>query len=235
MTTHADLVRAGFKFCMQAFNPAYIVTEPTGKGVSEQPDIFLIMPHTGVTMIVECKVSREDSMADLHKPFREKPHLGLGMYRVLLHPHDIDVVIPKGWDSWVYTLDGRIIGDTDLSVLTKHRNSHRNEMLLMASLARNAKFSGMDDESRRAKNARRFSDVHKQYIDDYLKHIQSVTAKTIVADMKDAEEFQDDVMIQRLSMMSLVNMVRDYVHVERPHGFSARLGSSPVELVRSCQ
>jgi hypothetical protein len=51
------------------------------------------------SVVVECKISRADFVADQEKPFRQKPELGLGCERFyltpegLLHPEEL----PRGW------------------------------------------------------------------------------------------------------------------------------------------
>ena len=54
----------------------------TGNG--ENPDA--IGWYTGRTMLVECKVSRSDFLADRKKPFRANPERGLGLYRYFMAP-----------------------------------------------------------------------------------------------------------------------------------------------------
>jgi hypothetical protein len=43
----------------------------------------------GFTSIVEVKVSRSDFFADKKKPFRQRPHEGVGNYRFYLTPPDL--------------------------------------------------------------------------------------------------------------------------------------------------
>ena len=50
----------------------------------EQPDA--IGWRDGVSILVECKVSRADFLADRNKPFRRDPSLGLGDWRFMMCP-----------------------------------------------------------------------------------------------------------------------------------------------------
>ena len=51
------------------------------------------------SVLVECKVSRPDFLADREKPFRRKPDLGVGSERFYLTPHGLvrPEEIPTGW------------------------------------------------------------------------------------------------------------------------------------------
>lgn len=51
------------------------------------------------SVLVECKVTRTDFLADREKPFRKRPDIGVGAERFYLAPHGlIDVEeLPVGW------------------------------------------------------------------------------------------------------------------------------------------
>nr|MBU2748641.1 hypothetical protein [Acidithiobacillus montserratensis] len=51
------------------------------------------------SILVECKVSRADFLADAGKPFRQDPDLGLGQWRFYLCPEGVIQVsdLPTGW------------------------------------------------------------------------------------------------------------------------------------------
>lgn len=51
------------------------------------------------SVVVECKVSRSDFLADANKPFRMKPEEGLGSQRLYLAPAGMIAPseLPKGW------------------------------------------------------------------------------------------------------------------------------------------
>ena len=91
------------------------------------------------SVIVECKVSRADFLADADKPFRRTPESGMGNERYYLAPAGLIRVeeIPKGWG--LLELSGRSV-----QIVQKARNRKMRtdaglmkEMnLLLASLAR---------------------------------------------------------------------------------------------------
>ena len=90
------------------------------------------------SVMVECKISRADFLADRAKPFRLKSHLGMGCERYylapagLLRPEDL----PDGWGLLEYC-NRRV---TTVLAATKNlrtANGFRHEMnLLLASLRR---------------------------------------------------------------------------------------------------
>ncbi|MDQ7286946.1 hypothetical protein O0I55_17650, partial [Stenotrophomonas sp. Sm5341] len=66
-------------------------------GNCEDPDA--IGWYTGRTMLVECKVSRSDFLADRKKRFRANPERGLGLYRYFMAPKGLIKVdeLPARW------------------------------------------------------------------------------------------------------------------------------------------
>lgn len=90
------------------------------------------------SVVVECKVSRADFLADREKPFRKKPHLGLGCERFYLTPAGMlqPEELPGGWG--LVESRGRAVEMVHASV--KNMRSARGfqyEMnLLLASLRR---------------------------------------------------------------------------------------------------
>ncbi len=90
------------------------------------------------SVLVECKVSRADFLADRAKPFRQKAELGVGSERFYLVPHALvrPDELPAGWGLLEYR-KGRI------QMLRPSRKDLRNEdgfrcemNLLLASLRR---------------------------------------------------------------------------------------------------
>jgi hypothetical protein len=53
----------------------------------------------GRSVVVECKVSRADFLADANKPFRLKPEEGLGCERLYMAPQGIIPLeeLPANW------------------------------------------------------------------------------------------------------------------------------------------
>ena len=90
------------------------------------------------SVIVECKISRADFVADQEKPFRRKPEKGMGCERFYLTPVGLlaSGELPAGWG--LLEVRGRLIGMASASS-KKLRSSvgFRHEMnLLLASLRR---------------------------------------------------------------------------------------------------
>lgn len=96
--THADLVKIAGRWLRNTAGCSVVLEElcaATGNG--ENPDA--IGWYTGRTMLVECKVSRSDFLADRKKPFRANPERGLGLYRYFMAPKGLIKVdeLPARW------------------------------------------------------------------------------------------------------------------------------------------
>lgn len=96
--THSDLVKIAGRWLRNTAGCTVVLEElcaATGNG--ENPDA--IGWYTGRTMLVECKVSRSDFLADRKKPFRANPDRGLGLYRYFMAPKGLIKVdeLPARW------------------------------------------------------------------------------------------------------------------------------------------
>lgn len=96
--THGDLVARAERWlknqgCGVVFRDEFKAA--TGNG--ELPDA--IGWRDGLSILVECKASRADFLADKGKPFRQAPELGMGDWRFFLCPPEIITVsdLPEGW------------------------------------------------------------------------------------------------------------------------------------------
>ncbi|MGO9863055.1 MAG: hypothetical protein ACLPLR_05550 [Terriglobales bacterium] len=90
------------------------------------------------SVLVECKVSRSDFLADRDKPFRQQPETGVGCERYYLAPRGLIGIdeLPAGWG--LLEVCGREIERVKASA-KNHRSEigFQNEMnLLLASLRR---------------------------------------------------------------------------------------------------
>lgn len=67
----------------------------------EQPDVLGIAAF-GKSIVLEAKVSRSDFKADLKKPWRKDPLMGMGDYRVYVTPKGLlrPEEVPYGWMLW---------------------------------------------------------------------------------------------------------------------------------------
>ena len=85
----------------------YSIVEPFSFCSYEQPDVFAWCYWT--TVMIECKVSHADFLADLKKPFRLKPESGIGRHRYYCCPEGIIKAeeVPEGF-GLLYAIDGRL-------------------------------------------------------------------------------------------------------------------------------
>jgi len=90
------------------------------------------------SVVVECKVSRADFLADRDKPFREKPETGVGCERYYLAPRGLIQIadLPAGWG--LLELRGREVERVEASAKNlRSELGFQYEMnLLLASLRR---------------------------------------------------------------------------------------------------
>jgi hypothetical protein len=90
------------------------------------------------SVLVECKVSRADFLADRDKPFRQKPETGVGCERYYLAPRELirTEELPTGWG--LLEVCGREIERVKPSAKNlRSEAGFQNEMnLLLASLRR---------------------------------------------------------------------------------------------------
>jgi hypothetical protein len=79
-----------------ARNYSVVVTERT-TSVSETPDVLGF--HGPCSLLIECKVSRADFLADREKPFRASPERGMGDLRYYAAPAGIIKPddLPENW------------------------------------------------------------------------------------------------------------------------------------------
>lgn len=139
---HDELVERAEKWlwsrnCKIVFNDRF---RPRTK-TKEQPDC--IGWRSGVSILIECKTSRADFLADARKKFRATPGLGMGDWRFYLCPPDVIKVgdLPKGWGLLYTTTRGGIKVITGVPRRwTTHKPfkaNHANEtMMLVAALRR---------------------------------------------------------------------------------------------------
>ena len=102
--THDDLVIRAEKWlknqnCGVVFNDRFQATTFSG----EQPDALGF--RSGCSIMIECKASRADFLADKKKRFRKEPELGVGDWRFYMCPPKVIEVhdLPENWGLlWVY-------------------------------------------------------------------------------------------------------------------------------------
>lgn len=99
--THDELVEIGRRW---AFQRSPIVLTELASGAYEIPDVlaFDAKLETGKwarSLVIECKTSRSDFLADRKKLFREYPDRGMGQHRMFLAPKGLldPGELPDGW------------------------------------------------------------------------------------------------------------------------------------------
>ena len=121
--THKELCLLGARWINQQIGVGFhgwnIIIEPGYR--SEQPDVFAFCKYYSV--VIECKASRSDFLADKRKPFRQNPYLGIGRMRYYLVNEGVATQndMPDGWqlliaynkntilfpDNFIYPYDPR--------------------------------------------------------------------------------------------------------------------------------
>lgn len=93
--THNDIVRRAEKW-LRGTNRCTVVLCETGVG--EMPDA-IGWTRGGMSILVECKVSRSDFLRDKHKPWRRNPDIGMGEQRYYMSPPGIISIddLPEKW------------------------------------------------------------------------------------------------------------------------------------------
>jgi len=133
--THAQLVAKAVHW-LRSYRCGVILSEQACAS-GEMPDA-IGWKRACHSVLVECKISRPDFLADLDKPFRQKQHLGMGCERYYLTPAGLLSLeeLPAGWGLLEYR--GRQIVRLQPSAKNlRTAAGFRYEMnLLLASLRR---------------------------------------------------------------------------------------------------
>ena len=94
--THSQLVQKAVAW-LRSYRCSVVLSEQACAS-GEMPDA-IGWKKTQHSVVVECKISRGDFLADRAKPFRIKPEMGLGCERFYLTVPDLVVAaeLPPGW------------------------------------------------------------------------------------------------------------------------------------------
>lgn len=96
--THAELVDIAARWLRTAAGCTVVMPEMSVVcRTGEIPDALGFRGNA--TILIECKTSRRDFLADQAKPFRRNPALGMGTLRYMLAPAALIRIeeLPKGW------------------------------------------------------------------------------------------------------------------------------------------
>jgi hypothetical protein len=133
--THAQLVEKAVRW-LRAYRCGVVLSEQACAS-GEMPDA-IGWKQACHSVLVECKVTRADFLADRAKPFRQKPGKGVGSERFYLTPPALVTIeeLPPGWGLLEYRR-GRIEVVQDSARNLRSAAGFRCEMnLLLASLRR---------------------------------------------------------------------------------------------------
>ena len=99
--THAQLVRKAVEW-LRRYRCGVVLSEQACIS-GEMPDA-IGWKRASHSVLVECKISRADFLADRSKPFRQKPELGVGSERFCLVPRGLvhPGELPPGWGLLEY-------------------------------------------------------------------------------------------------------------------------------------
>jgi hypothetical protein len=95
--THAALVELAVKWLRSRYRCGIILSEQSCAS-GEQPDVIGWKKKCR-SVLVECKISRADFLADREKPFRRDPAQGMGSERFYMTPAGLirPEELPAGW------------------------------------------------------------------------------------------------------------------------------------------
>lgn len=107
--SHDDLCEIAESFlkrnkCGVVFSDKFRAITTTG----EQPDAMGF--RSGASILIECKTSRSDFLADRKKKFRKDPSLGMGDWRFMLTPENLIKVdeLPENWGLLEVMASGKV-------------------------------------------------------------------------------------------------------------------------------
>jgi hypothetical protein len=94
---HAQLIARAVEWLRRSYKCGIILSEQYC-ATGEVPDVIAWKGHCK-SVLVECKASRADFLADAGKPFRQKPEYGMGSQRFYMAPAGIIRAdeLPKHW------------------------------------------------------------------------------------------------------------------------------------------
>jgi putative cofactor-binding repeat protein len=166
--THAELVTIARRWLWDTHQCRPILTEPSVE-YGESPDAvgWKLQHHQAMSIVVECKVSRNDFLADRQKPSRMAT-MGVGAYRYYLTPDagiiGADDLQDTGWGLLV-AVDGNVIERAMPNAMVGARRDWPTELRLMGAAACNLeRKAGREANDARPCNDRRLSEQDAQTV-----------------------------------------------------------------------
>lgn len=124
---HAQLVRLAEQW-LRSSGCRIVLSEQTVDS-GEVPDVIGWRSNCH-SVVIECKISRADFLADLKKVVRQNPEMGMGCERLYLTPRGLlpAEILPCGWG--LLEANGR---EVEMKIKPRRRNQ-RSEIGLMAEM-----------------------------------------------------------------------------------------------------
>src|SRR5580658_4536713 len=133
--THSQLIERAVRW-LRSYRCGVVLSEQSCAS-GEMPDA-IGWKRPCHSVLVECKISRADFLADREKPFRKQSKLGMGCERYYLTPRALlrEDQLPGGWGLLEYH-DRQVVQVRPSAKDLRSPNGFRHEMnLLLASLRR---------------------------------------------------------------------------------------------------
>jgi hypothetical protein len=137
---HTDLIKISEKWLRKSMNCEAVITELHTKA-DETPDAIGF--KSGISILIECKMSRQDFLMDKKKPFRREPERGMGTYRYYLCPEGLikEDDLPPKWGLLCVNDKGKVkkvIGPVkhNKHIFVNIRNMKAEQLLLVSALRR---------------------------------------------------------------------------------------------------
>lgn len=137
--THTALVQRAERWLLTARRCSVVITELGTWSTDEIPDA---LGFTNLhSVLVECKISRSDFLADAKKVFRREPNRGMGNFRFYLCPAGLIKAeeVPAPW-GLVYAYPSRA-RQVKKAIFCESNPKHERAILL--AIARRAQAKGL--------------------------------------------------------------------------------------------
>lgn len=107
--THSELVKIAYRWVLKNGSCGVAFRELVCTANGEIPDVIGF--GSSHSVLIECKATRSDFLADKKKSFRINPSIGMGKIRYFCCPKDLIKVdeLPDGWGLIYVNDDGKAI------------------------------------------------------------------------------------------------------------------------------
>ncbi len=139
--THKDLVRKAGAWLRNSNRCTVVLTELAATHNSETPDAIGFFASGGGSILIECKASRADFLADKNKIFRREAERGMGDRRYFMVPVDMVISpdeIPDPWGLIVIPPSERARIHKEAAYATANKSA---EVVMLVSVLRRLEIS----------------------------------------------------------------------------------------------